>query len=150
VFRLTSDSKAEAGSQISVLRDDDRWLLYCCHSVRTKDMAGNPHVLSVGIDLAPALEANGVDAAQVVNRIAEECQRRGGAAKIPRAEAEAISSVANVLNIEWVKESLSHNARIICPRNSRCALDGKCEGVHATVARDIADVRQEILDSLKV
>ena len=150
VFRLTSDSKAVAGSQISVLRDDDRWLLYCCHSVRTKDMAGNPHVLSVGIDLLPALEANGVDPAQVADHIADECLRRGGAAKIAKAESEAIGLVANVLNIEWVKESLSNNARIICPRNTRCARDGKCEGVHATGARDITDVRQEILDSLKV
>lgn len=149
VFRLTSDSKAVAGSQISVLRDNDRWLLYCCHSVRTKDMAGNPHVLSVGIDLLPALEANGVDATQVADRIAEECLRRGGAAKIAKAESDAISIVANVLNIEWVRESLSNNARIICPRNTRCGRDGKCDGVHATVARDITDVRQEILDSLK-
>ena len=149
VFRLIGDNKADAGSQISVLRDEDRWLLYCCHSVRTKDMAGNPHVLSVGIDLVPALEANGVDATQIVDRIAEECLLRGGAAKIPKPEAEAISAVSNVLNIEWVKESLSSNARIICPRNTRCARDGKCEGVHATGARDIADVRQEILDSLK-
>lgn len=149
VFRLTSDSKAVAGSQISVLRDEARWLLYCCHSVRAKDMAGNPHVLSVGIDLVPALEANGMDAGEVVNHIAEECQRRGGVAKIPRAEAEAISAVANVLNIEWIKDSLSSSAQIICPRNTRCARDGKCEGVHATGARDIADVRQEILNSLK-
>ena len=112
-------------------------------------MAGNPHVLSVGIDLVPALEANGVDATQVVDHLAEECQRRGGAAKIPKAEADAICAVANVLNIEWVKESLSNNARIICPRNTRCARDGKCDGVHATGARDITDVRQEIIDSMK-
>lgn len=149
VFRLLSDSKAKAGSQISVLRDDDRWLLYCCHSLRTQDMAGNRHVLSVGIDLVPALEANGVDASAVVDHIAEECQRRGGAAKIPRAEVEAITTVANVLNIEWVKESLGNGAQIICPRSSRCARDGTCEGVHGTQARDLADVRQEILESLK-
>jgi len=149
VFRLLRDSKAKAGSQISILRDDDRWLLYCCHSLRTQDMAGNRHVLSVGIDLVPALEANGVDAIQVVNRIADECQRHGGNAKIPKAEAESISAVANVLNIEWVKESLANGAQIICPRSSRCARDGKCEGVHATPGRDIADMRREILASLK-
>ncbi|MBS1229187.1 MAG: MerR family transcriptional regulator [Proteobacteria bacterium] len=149
VFRLLRDSKAKAGSQISVLRDDDRWLLYCCHSLRTQDMAGNRHVLSVGIDLVPALEANGVDASQVVNRIADECQRRGGNAKIPKAEADSISAVANVLNIEWVKESLANGAQIICPRSSRCARDGKCEGVQVTPERDIADMRREILASLK-
>ncbi|WP_263769281.1 DUF3612 domain-containing protein [Propionivibrio soli] len=150
VFRLISDSKAEAGSQLSVLRNDDRWLLYCCHSLRTKDMAGNPHVLSVGVDLAPALEANGVDAVAVVDRIAEECRRRGGSAKVPKAEAEAIRAVANVLNIAWVDESLANAARIICPRNTRCARLGHCAGGHHGGARDIADVRLEILESVKV
>ena len=149
VFRLLRDDNAVAGSQISVLHSDDRWQLYCCHSVRTKDMAGNPHVLSVGVDLAPAFEANGIDAKHVVNRIAEECQRSGGVAKIPRAEAEAIGAVAKVLNIAWIEESLSKSAEIICPRNNRCARGGTCEGVHATGARNIADVRQEILESLK-
>lgn len=148
VFRLIGNSNAEAGSQLSVLRDDERWLLYCCHSLRTKDMAGNPHVLSVGVDLAPALEANGVDAKQVVEHIADECRRRGGAAKIPKAEAEAIRAVANVLNIAWVEESIESAARIICPRNTRCARVGNCVPGHATGARDIADVRQEILGSL--
>ena len=149
VFRLIGDARAAAGSQISVLREGERWLLYCCHSLRAKDMAGNPHVLSVGIDLAPALEANGVDATQVVDAIAEECKRRGGSAKIPKAEADSIRAVANVLNIAWVEESLSNNARIICPRSTRCPRLGNCEGVHTTRARDITDVRQEILESLK-
>jgi hypothetical protein len=149
VFRLISDTRAEAGSQISVLREGDRWLLYACHSVRARDMAGNPHVLSVGIDLMPALDANGVDAKQVVDSIATECRQRGGSAKIRKAEADAIRAVANVLNIAWVEESLATSARIICPRSTRCPRLGNCEGVQATKARDITDVRQEILESVK-
>ena len=149
VFRLIGDSSAEAGSQISVLRDEERWSLYCCHSLRTRDMAGNPHVLSVGVDLAPALVANGVDAPQLVERIAEECRRHGGSAKIRKPEAEAIAAVAKVLNIAWVEESLRNNAQIICPRSTRCSRAGNCGNVEATRARDITDVRQEILESLK-
>jgi hypothetical protein len=45
---------------------------------------------------------------------------------------------------------LINSARIICPRSTRCPRLGNCEGVHATRARDITDVRQEILGSLKV
>jgi len=149
VFRLIDDARADAGSQLSVLREGERWLLYCCHSLRTRDMAGNPHVLSVGIDLSPALEANGADATQIVERIAEECGRRGGSAKIRRPEADAIRAVANVLNIAWVEQSLDNSARIICPRSTRCPRLGHCEGVHTTRAREITDVRQEILGSLK-
>ncbi len=148
VFRLIGDGEAEAGSQLSVLRDEDRWRLYCCHSLRTRDMAGNPHVLSVGVDIAPALEANGADATQIVDRIADECQRRGGVAKVPKAEADAISAVAKVLNIAWVEESLRNSARIICPRGARCARGGSCASADARGASDITDVRRQILLSL--
>lgn len=149
VFRMIGDPRAGPSSQISVLRDGGQWLLYCCHSLRTRDMAGNPHVLSVGIDLSPALSANGIDAAQLVATIAEECERRGGSAKVPRPQADAIRAVANVLNIAWVEESLAHPARIICPRSTRCPRLGNCEAAHTTRARDITDIRKEILGSLK-
>ena len=55
VFRMIHDHRSRSGSQVSVLHDGNRVLLYCCHSLRTQDMAGNAHVLSVGVDLAPAL-----------------------------------------------------------------------------------------------
>ena len=58
-------------------------LLYCCHSVRTKDMAGNFHVLSVGVDLVPALESQGLDAEAVVDSVAAACRRHGGQAPVP-------------------------------------------------------------------
>jgi transcriptional regulator with XRE-family HTH domain len=149
VFRMLDDTGSGRGSQISVLREGDSWLLYACHTVRTRDMAGNPHVLSVGIDLAPALAANGTQPGPLVDAIGEECRRRGGSAKIPKAEAEAIRAAANVLNIAWVEESLDQPAKIICPRSTRCPRLGNCEGAHPTRARDITDVREEILGSMK-
>ena len=149
VFRLIRDARAQAGSQISILRHGDHWLLYCCHSLRARDMGGNPHVLSVGVDLSPALSANGVDAQEIVDSIAAECHRHGGTAKIPRAAAEAIRTVATVLNIAWLEDSLAQSARIICPRSMHCPQIGHCEGVPVTRARNITDVRQEILGALK-
>ena len=57
-------------------------LLYCCHSRRTSDMAGNPHVLSVGIDLAPALDSHGVQAQEIVGQITDACLHHHGDARI--------------------------------------------------------------------
>jgi hypothetical protein len=146
---MIGDTRSQPASQISVLHDGQDWRLYCCHSVRTKDMAGNAHVLSVGVDLSPALAENGADAPAIVNEIAEECRRRGGSAKIPRAAVDSLRAIANVLNIAWVEDSLADPARIICPRSSRCPQTSNCGSTHATRARDITDVRQEILGSLK-
>jgi len=145
VFRMIDDGRVERGSQISVLRDGDRSLLYCCHSLRTKDMAGNLHVLSVGVDLAPALESNGVNAAEIVDKLAGECLRHKGESKIPKSVAGPIALVANVLNIAWLKDALEHPARVICPRSNRCPRTERCEGAKPSRARVITDVRAEVM-----
>ena len=150
VFRMLGETPgADRGSQISVLRDGDQSLLYCCHSRRTNDMAGNPHVLSVGIDLVPALRAHTADADDVVASITEECMRHRGEAKIPKRAAEAIRGTAKVLNIAWVEDALSGTARIICPRSTNCPRTGHCDGAGAARAREITDVREEILGAAK-
>ena len=150
VFRMLDEQRgADRGSQISVLRDGDQSLLYCCHSRRTNDMAGNPHVLSVGIDLAPALRSHGVDAEEIVASIAEACQHHHGAARIPAAAAEAIKGAAKVLNIAWVEDALASPARIICPRSTHCPRAEPCDGSSASRAREIADVREEIVSRTK-
>jgi len=146
VFRMIEGTRGEAsGSQISVLRDGERSLLYCCNSQRVRDMAGNPHVLSVGVDLAPALDSNGADTTELVDSIFKECLHRRGEGKIPKAASQVLRAVANVLNIAWIEDALSQPARIICPRSTRCPRPERCEGARPSRAREIADVRDEIL-----
>ena len=145
VFRMIDEERAASGSQISVLRDGERSLLYCCHSIRVTDMAGNAHVLSVGVDLAPALAANGVPSESVTEAIFRECLHRGGEARIPKAPSQALSTVANVLNIAWIADALACPARVICPRSTRCPRPERCEGARPSRAREIDDVREEIL-----
>jgi len=150
VFRMLNENRAPArGSQISVLRDGEQSLLYCCHSRRTNDMAGNPHVLSVGVDLAPALRSHSADADDIVASITDACLQHHGEAKIPAAAAEAIRAAAKVLNIAWVEDALSSPARIICPRSTHCPRPGHCDGAIASRAREITDVRKEIVSQLK-
>jgi len=149
VFRMLDEPGTPSGSQISILRTEDRSLLYCCHSLRTRDMAGNPHVLSVGIDLAPALEANGIDASPLIAGLTQECFRRGGTAPIPHETADALRLVANVLNIAWVEEACAQPARIICPRSTRCPRGGRCERAQVSRAKEIRDLREEIVDRLR-
>jgi transcriptional regulator with XRE-family HTH domain len=145
VFRMIDGEHGLSGSQISVLRDGERSLLYCCHSIRVHDMAGNPHVLSVGVDLAPALATHSVASEAVVESILRECLHRRGEARIPKAAAQVLTAVAQVLNIAWIEDALSQPARIICPRSNRCPRPERCEGARPSKAREIADIREEIL-----
>ncbi len=150
VFRMLNEHRsADRRSQISVLRNGDQSLLYCCHSRRTSDMAGNVHVLSVGIDLAPALRSHSVDAEEIVASITDACLHHHGEAKIPRAAVEAIKGAAGVLNIAWIEEALAGSARIICPRSTHCPRPGHCDGAGASRAREITDVRDEIISKAR-
>jgi hypothetical protein len=108
-------------------------------------MAGNPHVLSVGIDLLPALHSHRADAEGLLASITHECIGHHGEAAIPREAAEAIRGAARVLNIAWVEDALASPARVICPRSTHCPRTPHCDGARASRARDITDVREEIL-----
>src|SRR5262249_5883869 len=146
VFRMIDGERGLSGSQISVLRDEEHSLLYCCHSIRVHDMAGNPHVLSVGVDLAPALATHSVASEAVVDSIFRECLHRRGEARIPKAAVQLLAPVAKVLHIAWIEHALSQPARIICPRSNSCPRPERCEGARPSRAREIADVREEILE----
>jgi len=145
-FMLHRPQTRKPSSQISVLRDGGRSLLYCCHSMRTLDSAGNHHVLSVGIDLAPALESQGYEPAELTETIAANCTAGGGKGATPAAARKAIRSTGQVLNIGWVSEAADSDASIICPRSTACPRPRRCADL-PTMARttEIADIREQII-----
>jgi transcriptional regulator with XRE-family HTH domain len=117
----TGSSKAQKPrSQISIMPDGDRPRLYCCHSMLTRDAAAVNHVLSVGVDLSPALSAQGYDDAALVQAVAEACRKGGGDAPIPAETRAALQTVSKVLNIGWIAHALAHEATTICSRSNRC------------------------------
>ena len=65
--------------------------------VVTRDAAAVSHVISVGVDLSPALAAQGYDESSLVNAVAEACRKGGGDAPIPAETAEALQTVSKVL-----------------------------------------------------
>jgi transcriptional regulator with XRE-family HTH domain len=126
VFRLlqgtlpTASLTQKPKSQISVMQDGKRARLYCCHSLLTRDALDELHVLSVGVDLLPALEAQGFDGASVVGAVAESCRLGGGDGQIPAEAAASIRAASQVLNIAWVADALDSPASVICPRSGAC------------------------------
>jgi transcriptional regulator with XRE-family HTH domain len=126
VFRLLQETPATAPaqrgpeSQISVMQDGKRALLYCCHSLLTRDAIDEVHVLSVGVDLLPALDAQGIDGESVVAAVADSCRRGGGDGRIPAEAAASIRAASQVLNIAWIADALDSPASVICPRSGAC------------------------------
>src|ERR1700675_4139565 len=104
VFRLLHQPRSaprmqKPKSQISVMQDGKRARLYCCHSLLTRDALDELHVLSVGVDLLPALDAQGYDGEEMVEGGAEGCGLGGGEGVIPEEAAAGIRAASQVLNI---------------------------------------------------
>ncbi len=113
-------------SQISVMQDGKRARLYCCHSMLTRDALDELHVLSVGVDLLPALDAQGFHGDAVVAAVAESCRRGGGDGTIPTEAMAHIRAVSQVLNIAWIADALDSQASVICPRSGACPREPRC------------------------
>ena len=149
VFRLLEGSRLDKPiSQISVMQDERQSRLYCCHSLRDRDSAGAVHVLSVGVDLVPALESQGADAPEMVSRLVDACAKGRGEAPIPADIAESIDKAARVLNISWISEAVAEGktATIICPRSSACPRSQPCSGTRRKLREGTLDnVREEIV-----
>ncbi|MEM7432999.1 MAG: DUF3612 domain-containing protein [Pseudomonadota bacterium] len=145
VFRMFNTTSRKPSSQISVLRSGDDKRLYCCQSIRSKDAAGNPHVLCAGVDLAPALRAQGIDPLETIDTIEASCNAGGGSGEIPRNARAQLESIGKILNIGWIEAGCEKDATIICPRSSSCPRDQHCLGRAAATRRpQIEEIRESL------
>ena len=145
VFRLLHQPQSASTppgtptSQISVMHDGRRDRLYCCHSLLTRDAMNVLHVLSVGVDLQPALEAQGFDADAIVGSVADACRRGGGDGAIPADAAAQIRAVSQVLNIAWIGDALASPACVICPRSAGCPREpARCAQEHSGMVKTVS------------
>ena len=145
VFRMLNSRSTKPSAQISVLRSGDDKRLYCCESIRSKDAAGNPHVLCAGVDLAPALKAQNIDPDDTIDMIEASCNRGGGTAPMPTEARKQLESISKILNIGWIGEGSSKDATIICQRSSNCPRDKHCLGKAPPKLRPQIDQIREAL-----
>ncbi len=146
VFRMLNSRSIRPSAQISVLRSGDDKRLYCCESVRSKDAAGNTHVLCAGVDLAPALTAQNIDARRTIDMIEASCNAGGGSAKLPTEAKEQLISISKILNIGWIADGAETDATIICQRSSNCPRDKHClGGPRPRLKPKIDEIREAVL-----
>ena len=128
VFRMLGAATAGTSAQISLMNVGDEPRIYCCESIKVEDLAGNPHVLCAGIDLNPAIEAQGGDALSIATDLRKSCVANGGSALIPRNIKADLMSVARILNINWIQRGIDNDARLICSRGASCPRTPSCYG----------------------
>lgn len=146
VFKMFNTRSQKSSSQISVLRSGDDKRLYTCQSIRSKDAAGNSHVLCVGVDLAPALRAQNIDPIETIDAIEDSCNAAGGTGLIPKSARKQLESVGRILNIGWIAEGCEKPATIICPRSSACPRGKSCLGKRPPRLRSqINQIRDSVL-----
>jgi len=147
VFSLLNQSYVQnPQSQISILKDGEQTYLYCCYSIRRKDLAGNLKLYSLGIDLFPALKNQGIDPSELINDLESSCQKNGGEAEINNSIKSSIKKIGNILRIHWIRDSLESNAKIICPKSPLCPRDNKCKPAQKDYNfNEMEELRENIL-----
>ena len=123
---MISATDTGTSAQISVLDVGDESRIYCCESIKVEDMVGKKHVLCAGVDLNPALTAQGNDAQDVANELKRACIDNGGSVEIPPTIKQEFSRVSRILNIAWLERGIDKAARLICPRSGACPRNPKC------------------------
>jgi len=126
VFRKFTSTSDETSVQLSIMLVGGLPRLYCCISIQIDDLAGNSHVLCAGLDLNPAIAAQGGDADSVVAQLQALCLKHGGASVIPHVIKKQLLSVARILNIHWLERGLQKTVRVICTRGSACPREPSC------------------------
>ncbi|MFK8083812.1 MAG: DUF3612 domain-containing protein [Granulosicoccus sp.] len=126
VFRMIDTDLEQSSSQVSVMDVDSEPRIFCCESVRVNDMSGSNHVLCAGIDVNPALEAQGADAASIASSLKKACIENRGSVEIPSPIRKELRQTAKLLNIEWLNRGIEKPARMICPRSSACPRTPSC------------------------
>ncbi|MED5524885.1 MAG: DUF3612 domain-containing protein [Pseudomonadota bacterium] len=128
VFRRLSEAHAssQSSAQISILNVGDQPRIYCCESVNVIDPAGNNRVLCAGIDLLPALAAQGFAADAIAQELKASCVKNGGSTAIPNLIKKELRTVAKILNINWIERGIDTEARLICSRGAVCPRKPSC------------------------
>ena len=151
LFRVLMSKTNIPKAQISILRKGDEDIIYSCDSIRTTDLAGNPHVLCVGIDMNPALSSQGINPQEIAEAIKSNCITHGGEAPIPLSIKKELSRIGRILNIGWIERGLEDHAIVICPRGGLCPREEKCTNGQDTIepSWSMKDIRQQIIDGIK-
>ena len=126
VFRRLSEPQQGSSAQISILNVGDEPRIYCCESVNMTDPAGNNRVLCAGIDLNPAIDAQGGNSIELAEELKSLCVSNGGSAAIPRYMQKEFTTIAKILNINWIERGIQTDARVICSRGAVCPRKPSC------------------------
>ncbi|MCL1112250.1 DUF3612 domain-containing protein [Shewanella basaltis] len=136
VFRMINEPVVGTSAQISILNVGNEPRIYCCESIKVDDSAGNPHVLCAGIDLNPAIEAQGKDAQSLAHDLKQACAGNGGSIDIPKHIKKDLTSVAKILNINWIERGIKNEARLICSRGAVCPRQPSCYAAGRNLCED--------------
>ncbi len=126
VFRQLATPQQQNSAQISILHVGDQPRIYCCESINVGDAAGNQRVLCAGIDLNPAIDAQGGDSQALAHELQQLCVQNHGMATIPNSMKREFTTIARILNIHWIEKGIEAPARLICSRGAVCPRQPSC------------------------
>ena len=122
IFKVLNNTTGHKPYSQLLFKDDEPQSLYASISIRTKDAAQNSHVISTGIDLGPAIESQGLNKDELLNKINEALVKGNGDIVLKGNIQDQLLRVARTLNISWVEDAIYNSCMIICPQNKQCPI----------------------------
>tara|TARA_B100001250_G_C19812640_1_gene796519 strand:- start:2297 stop:3880 length:1584 start_codon:yes stop_codon:yes gene_type:complete len=149
IFKVLNNTRLKKPySQLSILKEDNQKSLYASISMRTKDAAKNSHVISVGVDLGPAIESQGIDKNDLLDQIDYNCLTNSGDVLIDGLIKDQLIKTSRILNISWIESALENECSIICSRSTNCPRSISCEK-HPTSSKKnfswLNEIKHEII-----
>ena len=148
IFKVLDNTRIKKPySQLSLLKEEDRKSLYASVSIRTRDAAQNPHVISTGIDLGLAIESQGFNKNELLSEINDNCLHGKGDIILKQKIKDKLLKVARTLNIFWVEDAIHNACSIICSRSANCPRPISCEK-HPSSKKNFSwlnEIKEEII-----
>jgi transcriptional regulator with XRE-family HTH domain len=100
-------------SDLSIMEENSKVYLFCSVSIKTKDAAGNPHIICTGICLNDALSMQDYNSNEILNEIYSYCLKSNRLAMLKSKYKKIITQIGIILNISWIIKSVDRPIDII-------------------------------------
>ena len=136
-------------SKLTIIKDKNNIYVKSSISIQVQDMSGQTHILSLGLDLKPAIKKQMNNYDDFIYDLSNNLERRKKKNFIKKIYAYEIKKISRKLNIKWISDSVESEVDVIDNRLINYREKTKKIGLGANKISWINDIKKQIIKSKK-
>lgn len=100
-------------SKLTITKDKNNTYIKSSISIQVQDMSGQAHILSLGIDLKPAIKKQISNYDDFIYDLSSNIEKRGKKNFIKEIHANEIKKISRKLNIKWISDSADNEVDVM-------------------------------------